>query len=169
MHSTSATTTELLRALADAVPFVLIGTAALARLHPVALRDYVLPDRDILLRPDALVPFVRRAQALGFAVTCWGQPWEAGWTAQDVAGRWYVRADRGALRIDATFECPFIDVDSAHAQARIIDGVPVCPEVQIWRLKWIKDPAACRAFAERFRLKIPPESTGILSATEEEC
>jgi hypothetical protein len=72
-----------------------------------------------------------------------------------------VRAVRDHVTIDATFECPFIDVDAAHAQATWIDGVPVCPEPLIWRLKWIKDPARCAAFASEHGLTIPASARAV--------
>ena len=156
MPCTSETTTaDRLRLLAQSVPLVLIGTAALQRLHPQALARYVLPDLDVLLRPEALGGFVAAAQAQGLAVTCWGEPWQPGWALADVAGRWYVRATGPDLHIDATFECPFIDVEAAHQQVRWVDGLPIGPEPMIWRLKWIKDPARCASFAQQHGLTIP--------------
>ena len=77
------------------------------------------------------------------------------WSHVDVAGRWYVRARGPGLPIDATFECPFIDVAAAHRQACWIDGVPIGPEPMVWRLKWLKDPARCAAFARQHGLTIP--------------
>ena len=156
----SATTTETLAAIAAAVPCVLIGTAALRRLHPIALASYTRAktDCDYLLRPEVLLPFVGVVQSMGFAVTAWGEPWQPGWGLGDVTGRLFVRAVCGPLTLDATFECPFIDVDAAHQQARWIEGVPVAPEPMLWRLKWIKDAAACEAFAEAHGLTIPAEA-----------
>ncbi|MDG1481294.1 MAG: hypothetical protein P8R54_17000 [Myxococcota bacterium] len=160
MPSRSATTTETLAAIAAEVPCVLIGTAALRRLHPIALASYTRArtDCDYLLRPAALLPFVGVVQSMGFSVSAWGEPWQPRWRLEDVTGRFYVRAVRGPLTLDATFECPLIDVDAAHAQARWIDGVPIAPEPMLWRLKWIKDAAACEAFAAAHGLTIPEEA-----------
>ncbi|MFT5684375.1 MAG: hypothetical protein ACI8RZ_005316 [Myxococcota bacterium] len=163
MPSTSATTTDALAAIAAKVPCVLIGTAALRRLHPVALAGYTRAetDCDFLLRPEALLPLVAVVQAMGFVVTAWGEDWRAGWTLADVTGRFYVRATRGPLTIDATFECPFIDVDAAHREAAWLDGVPIAPEPLIWRLKWIKDAAKCQSFAEEHGLLIPASARSV--------
>ena len=90
----SATTTETLAAIAAAVPCVLIGTAALRRLHPVALASYTRArtDCDYLLRPEALLPLVGVVQSMGFSVSAWGEPWQPSWRLEDVTGRFYVRA-----------------------------------------------------------------------------
>ena len=157
MPSTSATTSETLAALAARVPFALIGTAALRCLHPVALAGYVRAetDWDVLIRPASLLPLVAAVQAMGFSVESWGEGWQPGWTLADVAGRFYVRATRGPLIIDATYECPFIDVGAALSGVTWVSGIPVCPEPLIWRLKWIKDAEQCAAFAGRHNLTIP--------------
>lgn len=160
MPSTSEATAEALAAIAAAVPCVLIGTAALRRLHPIALADYTRAetDCDYLLRPQALLPFVGVVQAMGFSVTAWGEPWQARWRLEDVTGRFYVRAVRSPLTIDATFECPFIDVEDAHRDATWHDGIPLAPETLIWRLKWIKDAEKCAAFAAEHGLTIPDDA-----------
>ena len=136
---------------------MLFGTGALRRLYPGALRDYThaAHDLDLLIQPQALVGFVHAAQRAGFVVQCWGEDWQPEWTAADVAGRWYVRATRSPFCIDATFECPFLDVAAAHRESIRLDGVLICPEVMIWRLKWIKDAEVCQAFADRYGLEIP--------------
>lgn len=123
--------------------------------HPAALASYRLPDCDLLLLPEHAEAFGRLARSRGWSVTSWGEAWEPG---QALGGRWYLRAVRGPLQVDATYECPFIDVAASMASAEWVDGVAVCPEEGVWTLKVIKDRTAACGFAERFGLRIPEAS-----------
>lgn len=140
--------------LAAGVPYLLVGSGALKLLHPDALAAYPLPDCDLILHPAPAhrVRFGLIAQAEGWTVRSWGEPWRPD---LDVTGRWYLRAALGPLQLDATFECPFFDVPAALERAAWVSGLPVCPPEPLWLIKCIKDPHAAAAFAARFRLHIP--------------
>lgn len=133
------------------MPYLLVGSGGLKLLHPEALATYPLPDCDIVLHPAPphRETFGRIALAQGWAVRAWDEPWRPG---LDVTGRWYLRASRGRLQLDATFECPFFDVPAALQRAVWVAGLPVCPPAELWHIKRIKDPQAAEAFAARFGL-----------------
>jgi hypothetical protein len=97
----------------------------------------------------------------GWAVSAWGEPWRPG---LDVRGRLYLRAVRGDLRFDATFECPHLDVGATIGEAVWIEGLPVCPLAGLWTLKLIKDPVTAAAFALRFGLEIPEAAVSLAAA-----
>jgi hypothetical protein len=146
----------LLRSLAEAgVGFVTIGSAGLLLAHPRLRAAYALTDCDVLLADGALRGFVAWAEGRGGTVTCWGEPWDARWTERSLAGRWYVRAVCEALVVDATFEEADFDVGALLREARWIDGVPVCPERELWAGKLRKDADGARRFAAEYGLTIP--------------
>lgn len=146
----------LLRSLADAgVAFVTVGSAGLLLLHPRLRDEYPLPDSDVLLGDGALTSFVAWARRAGATVTCWGEPWDPRWTERSLAGRFYVRAVLDGLQVDATFEERRFDVAKLLREARWIDGVPVCPEAELWMGKLRKDAGRARAFAVEHGLVIP--------------
>lgn len=148
----------LLRSLADAgVAFVTIGSAGLLLAHPRLRDEYALPDCDVLLGDGALSDFVAWAQRAGATVTCWGEPWDPRWTERSLAGRFYVRAVCDGLQLDATFEERDFDVARLLREARWVDGVPVCPEVELWAGKLRKDPDHARRFAAEHGLVIPAD------------
>lgn len=123
----------LLRSLAAArVPFVTIGSAGLLLAHPRLRGAYALSDCDVLLGEGELPAFVRWAQSRGAEVTSWGEPWDWRWTVRELAGRFYVRARCEGLVMDATYEEARFDVAALLREARWIDGIPVCPERELW-------------------------------------
>lgn len=113
----------LLRELAvGGVKFVTIGSAGLVLLGEA----HTLHDVDIVLAPGALAAFAQWARQRGH-LTVWGEPWASAWSEQALAGKFYVRAVIDGLQLDATFEFPY-DVPTLLRDARVIDGIPVCPE-----------------------------------------
>ena len=113
----------LLRELAaSGVKFVTIGSAGLVLLgEPHALHDV-----DLVLGPGELGAFAAWALQRG-TITVWGEPWSGEWNERALAGKFYVRAVIDGLQCDATFEFPY-DVPALLRDARVIDGIPVCPE-----------------------------------------
>jgi MoaA/NifB/PqqE/SkfB family radical SAM enzyme len=125
---------RLLKSLAETkLPFVTYGTAGLLLLHPEL--ELPLKDSDILLPPEVLLPFVQWAQSRGAQVTSWSEPWNAQWTAADVAGRFYIRATFGDLQLDATYEEPDFSIPTLIREATWHEGVPVCPEGPLLAMK----------------------------------
>ncbi len=112
----------LLRELATSVRFVTIGSAGLVLLG----ETHALHDVDIVLAPGELEAFATWAKARG-SITVWGEPWSGEWNERALAGKFYARAMIDGLQVDATFEFPY-DVPMLIRDARIIDGIPVCPE-----------------------------------------
>ena len=128
---------DALRALASAaLPFATIGTAALALRHPRLRAEYLLPDADILLAPGTrgALAFVAAAHAQGYAVTSWGQPFGPDDDRAALEGRWYLRAVRGALRVDGTYECVALDPEPSPAGPEWIEGIPVAHPRCVWGL-----------------------------------
>jgi hypothetical protein len=157
-HAHNEALLDALRAFAAAsVPFVAIGTAALALRHPRLREAYLLPDADVLLAPGTrgALAFAAAAHALGFAVTSWGQPFGLGDDPATLEGRWYLRAVREALRVDGTYECVALDPVPYLSAPAWIEGIPVAHPRCIWGLKLAKDRDAALAFAARWGLTIP--------------
>lgn len=151
----------LLRALEAApVRFALLGTAGLALRYPAELARYALPDVDLLLDPahEHALRAARTAEAQGWEVRVWGERPEGGWTAESLLGRKYLRARRGSLTADLTYECETLDATAALARASRVDGVPVCALEDLWvsrlRARW--EPTL--AFARAHGLRIPEEA-----------
>ena len=133
---------EVLRSLAGhGVRFVTVGSAGLVLAYEE--HGYALGDVDVLLPRGELGALVAWAQGRGGVVTVWGEPW----TPQlDVTGKHYVRARFGELQLDASFEDPDFDIDALVRDARWLDGIPVCPERELWAGKFRKDPEGARTF-----------------------
>lgn len=147
---------ETLCSLVDAsLPFMLIGSAGLKLRHPMRMRDYVLPDVDMLVLPEDLDDIGHHLLGQGWDVRCWGEPWRPG---DLVNGRWYLRAHHQMAQLDVTFECPFLDVRSTFHQIDWLDGLPVCPSAALWTIKIIKDPNKAVTFAQCYGLSIPKKA-----------
>lgn len=159
----------LLRELACCdLRFLVFGSAGLALHHPHLLAVYPLPDLDLLLpgAHPALCELVRALAERGFEVRSWGEPWQETWSAADLAGRFYLRATRAALRVDATYEATYLAEAWRPEEQACIDGIPVCSEATIWRAKLIKNRSSSLQFAATYGLTIPPEATSTLEGTE---
>lgn len=98
----------ILNALAAAgVEHAMIGTAALKLHFPTKMADYALKDCDLVLAPDEknvlLAIAVLRAEQ--WEVFSWEKPVFPNATMQELTGRFYLRATKGALMLDLTYEC----------------------------------------------------------------
>lgn len=154
-------TFAVLRELSAAgVPFVVVGSAGVGLLHPQIFATHVLADVDIVVRDlDAVRAVLRRLMPRGAEARVWGDIVTVDVADDVLRGRFYVRLTGGPLPLplDVTFEDPPFDVDDVLARAVIVDGVPVCPEIELWRGKRRKDPVAAAAFAARHGLAIPDD------------
>ncbi|MEL6348186.1 MAG: hypothetical protein AAFV53_34070 [Myxococcota bacterium] len=139
------------------VHYQLMGTGALKLYHPAALASDPLHEFDALLYPthDNLLKLIHCLLERGWSITSWGEPWDPTWTEAHLKGRWYVRARQGDLQIDATYECPFLNMDDLRENVEWIDGLPVCPEEDLWYLKLLKDWGECLTYAEQYGLAVP--------------
>ena len=107
---------------ASGLRFVTIGSAGLVLLG----EEQALHDVDIVLAPGELAAFAAWANQRG-SLTVWCESWPGEWNERALAGKFYVRAVIDGLQCDATFEFPY-DVLALLRDARVIDGIPVCPE-----------------------------------------
>lgn len=150
----------LLRQLAAAkVRFVTFGSTGLALLYPSHFTGTRLNDVDVLLARgmDAVLAFVGFAQRLHAPVTSWGEPFDIAHRNNTLEGRFYVRAQLdGGLQLDATYESAWLDADALIERARWVDGIPICPEEELWFVKFMKDPQKAERFAAEHGLTIPP-------------
>ncbi|OJT20949.1 hypothetical protein BO221_29080 [Archangium sp. Cb G35] len=150
---------SLLRQLAASnVPFVTIGSTGLALLHPSHFTGTRLPDVDVLLARgmDTLLAFVHFARSRNAPVTSWGEPFELAHRNNALEGRFYVRAQfDGGLQCDATYENARLDADVLIGRAQWVDGIPICPEEELWFSKILADPGKARRFASEHGLEIP--------------
>lgn len=154
---------SLLRALREdgALRFVVIGSRGVELHHPSRFeaRDAAaVTDVDILISPDDLQTFARWCQARGATVTSWGEPFERALAQGSLAGRLYARAEFERVQIDATYENPRLELGSLYPRARWVDGIPACPELELWLSKLLKDPAKALRFAEERDIEIPSDA-----------
>jgi len=149
----------VLRTLAAAgVSFVVVGGAAFALLHPRILAQEGLADVDIVVSgTDAVRAVLQLLMPRGAEARVWGDVVAADVDDDTLHGRFYVRVTGGPLPLplDVTFEDAPFDVDAILARAVVVDGIPVCPELELWRGKRRKDAVAAAAFAARHGLVIP--------------
>lgn len=150
----------LLRQLAAAnVRFVTFGSTGLALLYPSHFSGMRLNDVDVLLARgmDTLLAFVGFAQRLHAPVTSWGEPFDVAHRNNALEGRFYVRAQLdGGLQLDATYESAWLDADALFGRAHWVDGIPICPEEELWYVKLLKDSHKAQRFAAEHGLTIPP-------------
>lgn len=154
---------SLLRALTveRAIRFVVIGSRGVELHHPegfAAREPAAVDDVDILILPDDLQDVARWCAQRGATVTSWGEPFEQALAKDALAGRFYVRACFAHTQLDATYENPRLDLRSLYPRARWVDGIPACPEHELWLSKLLKDPAKALRFAEDHGVAIPSDA-----------
>jgi hypothetical protein len=149
----------LLRQLAAAnVPFVTFGSTGLALLHPSHFTGTRLTDVDVLLGNgvDTVLAFVEFARSRHGVVTSWGEPFDVAHRNNALEGRFYVRAQfDGGLQFDATYEHAWLDADALVQRAHWVDGIPICPEEELWFSKLHTNPEKAQRFASEHGLVIP--------------
>lgn len=152
----------LLRQLAaSGVRFVTFGSTGLALLHPSRFTGTRLVDVDVLLARDldTLLAFVDFARSRHATVTSWGEPFDVAQRDNALAGRYYVRARfESGVQLDATYENEWLDADVLLPRAHRVDGIPVCPEEELWFSKYLAHPEKAQRFADQYGLEIPPAS-----------
>jgi SAM-dependent methyltransferase len=120
---------------AAALEHVLIGSCAL---HHTAPELWPRPPQDVdLLVDDENASLERLARVLedeGFGVTSWGEPWADALREGALPGRFYLRARRGELVVDATYECEALSFAEARAEAAPSGDVPIASRPHLLRL-----------------------------------
>src|SRR5689334_15495367 len=93
------------RLQARGVTFSVIGSFAV-RLHMDALDSEPVPDCDVVVdpAPDSLQRWAATLAEDGWALEVWGQPVSPPLDLEQLRGKYYVRARKGALVLDGTFE-----------------------------------------------------------------
>lgn len=134
-----------LRSLAQEVPIGVIGSAALLLLHAEARGRYRLPDLDVVLREDDVAAFDRWVRNQGGHTRVWDVPLTP---ETSLDGKFYARAIVDDVQLDATFEVTLESVEVFLGSVTLVDGVPVCSERLVQRLKRRARPEAFRAFLE---------------------
>jgi hypothetical protein len=118
---------EVLHRLSErSVAFTVTGSFAL-RLYMDALDGEPVPDCDLFLDP-ALDNLQRWAAALveeGWALTVWGEPMSLPLDPNHLRGKYYVRAKKGALVIDGTYEQDTLSLEEILTRSSSIQGLRV--------------------------------------------
>ncbi|WNG34918.1 hypothetical protein F0U60_15730 [Archangium minus] len=118
---------ELLHRLQSrGVGFALSGSFAL-RLLMDALEGEPVPDCDVFLEPSA--DNLQRWAALlveeGWALTVWSEPLGVPLNLETLRGKYYVRARKGPLVLDGTYEHDTLEPGALVSGARMSHGLPV--------------------------------------------
>jgi hypothetical protein len=108
------------------VRFALTGSFALRLLMDV-LGGEPVPDCDLFLEPSA--DNLQRWAALlvedGWALTVWNEPLGVPLELERLRGKYYVRARKGALVLDGTYEHDTLEPGALVSGARSLQGLPV--------------------------------------------
>lgn len=124
---------SLLEALSEAAPCLVIGTHAVALSRPDLL-DRPPRDTDLLTTPEALPALAAVLQDAGFSLSSWEERVTLPLPTELLRGRWYLRARRGPLVLDLTYECPWLDMEACLARASRVRGVAVAHLGDVARL-----------------------------------
>lgn len=130
----------ILRSLKEGgVEYAVIGTWALKAYFPEQMQAYAVHDCDVVLQPDwgNVRLAVRILIHMGWEVSVWGQSVDAQFSVGDVAGKFYLRAGKDALSLDAIYECPLAWDRMAAARMSLL-GMPLAAMEHIAELKWMK-------------------------------
>lgn len=115
---------SLLARLADVARFLVIGSHSVALQRP-DMQPRPPSDTDLFVPVDALEALVAMLLADGFDVTSWEEPVAPPLRFEELRGRWYLRARRGAETIDLTYECPWLDFEDRWSRRVERGGVPL--------------------------------------------
>ncbi|WP_224363546.1 hypothetical protein [Hyalangium versicolor] len=108
------------------VAFALCGSFAL-RLYMDALDGEPVPDCDLFLlpTPDNLQRWAATLEREGWALTVWNEPVSPPLNPEHLRGKYYVRARKGALVMDGTYEHDDLSLDALISQATVLQELPV--------------------------------------------
>ncbi len=130
MSSSPASPREYLEALhllrEQGVAFAITGSLAL-RLYMDALDGDPIPDCDLFLdpAPDNLQRWAATLAEEGWTLEVWGERVSPPFELEHLRGKYYVRAKKGALVIDGTYEHDTVPMARLLAEATHVQGLPV--------------------------------------------
>jgi hypothetical protein len=112
--------------VAAGVVFGVFGTFALRCQFP-ALPRRLVADCDILLpfEVDNLTALVSSLQAAGWRVSVWGEPLCLPLHVEQLAGKYYLRAQRAGAVLDCTYENELLDWPEFRAHCHWQQGLPL--------------------------------------------
>lgn len=93
---------------------------------------------------------------LGFTLTSWREPVTLPLDLEALAGRWYLRAERGHQLVDVTYECPWLVFAEAWARRVPHRGVPLAHLVDVAALIAARDEPTDAEYAARLVEASPP-------------
>ncbi len=118
---------EVLHRLRErSVAFTVTGSFAL-RLYMDALDGEPVPDCDLFLAPaqDNLQRWAATLVEEGWALTVWGEPVSPPLDPEHLRGKYYVRAKKGALVLDGTYEHDTLSLEELLARSSRLQGLRV--------------------------------------------
>lgn len=137
---------------ASGAPFVIIGSCAL-ELHGVALAELGPKDCDVACDAARIAPLVEALAAAGWDLRVWGEPLRRPLDPAQIAGKFYVRATRGACSLDLDHELP-VPFAAMWADHLVRDGLPLATLEHIVALKRLRNSP--RDLAQLARLAVLP-------------
>ncbi|XXF76171.1 hypothetical protein P2318_24345 [Myxococcaceae bacterium GXIMD 01537] len=108
------------------VRFAVTGSLAL-RLYMDELDGEPVPDCDLFLdpAPDNLQAWAAALANEGWSLAVWGEPVAPPLDLEHLRGRYYVRARKGALVMDGTYEHDAVSLGALVAGAPHVQGLPL--------------------------------------------
>lgn len=135
---------SILKAFVNAdIEFAVIGTWALKCYFPKEMENYPILDCDLVLNPD--IQNIQKAfeelKKNGFRPSVWGKVFEKMPSQENLAGKFYMRAEKNRLRLDLTYECEWIEWEKMKSETVWVNEIPLASISHIKMLKEIKGQA----------------------------
>lgn len=139
--------------MAAGIEFCVIGSFAL-RLQCPALPSRFVHDCDLMLPPDvaSLNALAQHLQTAGWAVTLWEAPVQLPLAAEQLAGKYYLRARQAGAVLDCSYENDYLTWPEFIARLRWQDGLPLLLPEHILFQKAQRNNAADREVIQRCRM-----------------
>jgi len=90
------------------IPYAVIGTWALKWVYPNIMQDYEVKDCDLLIenKIETIRQTIHILQKSNWTVSVWETEINESVEADFLKGKYYLRATKGELTLDLTYECP---------------------------------------------------------------
>lgn len=133
------------------LPFLIIGTWALALQYPENMEGYEVTDCDLLIPNELKVvkAFVCKFNEWGWTVSLWEDEVTGSEPDAFYRGKWYFRAQLAGLQLDVTYES-FRDWEEGLAASSFTRGLPLASLEHILYLKGLKGTEKDHAVIQRF-------------------